>query len=97
VESVLDAGLAPDLALVDLRLEAVDDGIDVVELLRARMATDLPALLLSGDTGAAELARVRQSGIPLLTKPVSPARLKSALHAYLSGVGRATAAPARSG
>ena len=97
VESALAAGLAPDLALVDLRLETVDDGIDVVELLRARTAPDLPALLLSGDTGAAELARVRQSGIPLLTKPVSPARLKSALHAYLSGVSPATAAPARPG
>ena len=95
VESVLDDGLAPDLALVDLRLETVDDGIDVVELLRERVTPDLPALLLSGDTGAAELARVRESGIPLLTKPVSPARLKSALHAYLSRVAPVTAPVAR--
>jgi signal transduction histidine kinase/ActR/RegA family two-component response regulator len=95
VESVLDGGLVPDLALVDLRLDTVDDGIDVVELLRERLTPEFPALLLSGDTGAAELARVRQSGIPLLTKPVSPARLKSALHAYLSGVAPAAAPVAR--
>jgi len=40
VESVLDAGLTPDLALVDLRLDAVDDGIDVVELLRDHLTPD---------------------------------------------------------
>jgi two-component system, sensor histidine kinase len=97
VESVLDAGLTPDLALVDLRLDAVDDGIDVVELLRDHLTPDLPAVLLSGDTGAAALARVRASGIPLLTKPVSPARLKSVLHAYLSGVSQATSTAVRTG
>jgi signal transduction histidine kinase/ActR/RegA family two-component response regulator len=84
VEVLLDRGLVPDVALVDLRLEAVDDGVDVIELLRHRLG-DIPALLLSGDTGAAELARVRASGVPLLSKPVSPSRLKSALHGYLAG------------
>jgi len=44
----------------------------------------VPALLISGDTGARELARVRESGLLLLTKPVAPARLRSALHALLA-------------
>nr|MBA2413510.1 response regulator [Burkholderiaceae bacterium] len=83
VDAILATGFAPELALVDLRLEALDDGIDIIERVRARLGADFPALLISGDTGAAQLARVRASGIPLLTKPVSPARLKSALHAYL--------------
>jgi hypothetical protein len=51
-------------------------------------------LLLSGDTGAAEITRVKSSGLPLLTKPVSPARLKSVLHAYLSVAPAATAGAA---
>ena len=84
VNAVLGAGFVPELAIVDLRLDAVDDGIDLIERLRVRLGTSLPAFLLSGDTGAAEIARVRASGVPLLTKPVSPARLKSALHSYLS-------------
>ncbi|MGB3429018.1 MAG: ATP-binding protein [Burkholderiaceae bacterium] len=84
VAELLDDGFRPDIALVDLRLDAVDDGIDVIELVRERLGPEWPALLLSGDTGAAELARVRASGVPLLTKPVSPARLKSALHAFLA-------------
>ena len=92
VAELLDNGFRPDVALVDLRLDTEDDGIDVVDLLRQRLGRELPALLLSGDTGAAELARVRASGVPLLTKPVSPARLKSALHAFLAGA--ATRPPA---
>jgi signal transduction histidine kinase/ActR/RegA family two-component response regulator len=82
-EALNDGGFVPEIALVDLRLDSVDDGVEVIELLRRRHGAGLPALLLSGDTGAAELARVRASGLPLLTKPVSPARLKSALHGYL--------------
>lgn len=84
VDAVLGAGFVPELAIVDLRLEALDDGIDLIERLRARLGASLPALLLSGDTGAAEIARVRASGVPLLTKPVSPARLKSVLHSSLA-------------
>ncbi len=91
VEAALNIGLALDVALVDLRLDATDDGIDVIECLRHRVDSTLPALLLSGDTGAAELARVRDSGLMLLTKPVPPARLKSVLHAFLSA--RAIAKP----
>jgi len=85
VDELLRTGFVPDIALVDLRLDTVDDGIDVIELVRERVSGALPAVLLSGDTGAAELTRVRASGVPLLTKPVSPARLKSTLHAFLLG------------
>ena len=81
VDAVLAAGFVPELAIVDLRLEALDDGLDLIELLRRRLRATLPAFLLSGDTGAAEIARVRASGVSLLTKPVSPARLRSVLHA----------------
>lgn len=83
-DAIIAESFRPDLAIVDLRLDALYDGIDVIESLRTRLGAGLPAMLLSGDTGAAEIARVKSSGLPLLTKPVSPARLKSALHAYLS-------------
>jgi signal transduction histidine kinase/CheY-like chemotaxis protein len=76
-------GFAPDVVLADLRLGHAVDGIGVVEQLRARLGR-VPALLISGDTGARELARVKESGLLLLTKPVAPARLRSALHALLT-------------
>ena len=83
---LIDGGFAPDVILADLRLAEVIDGIRAVERLRARLRRAVPALLISGDTGARELARVKESGLLLLTKPVAPARLRSALHALLPPV-----------
>jgi signal transduction histidine kinase len=80
---LLQGGFVPDVILADLRLGEVIDGIGVVERLRVQLDDPVPALLISGDTGARELARVKQSGLLLLTKPVAPARLRSALHALL--------------
>jgi len=91
---VVDEGFIPEAVVVDLRLGAQLDGIDVVEALRRRTGRNTPALLVSGDTGAAELLRVRSSGIPLLTKPVAPAKLRSALRAMLSTADRGQTATA---
>jgi signal transduction histidine kinase/CheY-like chemotaxis protein len=81
---LIRTGFAPDVLLADLRLDAEHDGIDVIARVRAVLCRKIPALLISGDTGARELERVRQSGLLLLTKPVAPAKLRSALHALLS-------------
>jgi CheY-like chemotaxis protein len=84
---LLAAGFVPEVILADLRLGEAVDGIDVVEALRRQCQRPLAALLISGDTGARELARVKESGLLLLTKPVAPARLRSALHALLVAPG----------
>lgn len=89
--ALVDSGFKPDLVLADLRLDDGHDGVNVVEQLRAQLGSQLPALLLSGDTGARELVRVKQSGLLLLTKPVAPAKLRSALHALLSSASQASA------
>lgn len=81
---LIDGGFVPDVILADLRLAEDIDGIRTVDRLRERLRRAVPALLISGDTGAPELARVRESGLLLLTKPVAPARLRSALHALLA-------------
>jgi len=79
----IDAGFVPEAALVDLRLGAAHDGVELVRLLRTRLGFPLPAVIVSGDTGEAEARRVRASGLPFLSKPVSPAQLRSALLACL--------------
>jgi signal transduction histidine kinase len=77
-------GFVPSVLLVDLRLGELVDGIGVVERLRELLGARVPALLVSGDTGARELTRVKESGLMLLMKPVAPARLRGALHALLA-------------
>jgi CheY-like chemotaxis protein len=85
----VDDGFVPDVLIVDLRLGEARDGIDVVDALRRRLGHETPALLISGDTGALELMRVRFSGIPFLTKPVAPAKLRSMLRNLVGLAGHA--------
>lgn len=73
------AGRAPALALSDYRLPGGCDGIGVVASLRARYGGDLPAILVSGDTGEEAMRAVAASGLTLLHKPLHPAKLRALL------------------
>lgn len=84
VDRLLADGAPIDAVIADLRLGADVDGIDLIERLRHAAVAATPALLISGDTGARELGRIKSSGLPMLVKPVAPARLKAALHACFS-------------
>lgn len=81
-QALLQDGFEAEALIVDLRLGAGIDGIQLVQQVRRR-GTPLPALLVSGEIGARKDPRVQQCGLPLLLKPVAPARLKAALHAVL--------------
>jgi len=83
--AAIEQGFEPQLLIADLRFGDARDGIDIVESLRLQLGRPVPALLVSGDTGASELLRVRSSRLPLLTKPVAPAKLRSVLRSLLDG------------
>jgi signal transduction histidine kinase/ActR/RegA family two-component response regulator len=75
--------MRPDAMIVDFRLANGADGLNAIQMLRDRFGA-IPAVLVSGASSAEDLARIEASGIPLLHKPVSPARLRSVL-AHLVG------------
>ena len=79
----LQSGFDAQLLIVDLRLGTAHDGIAVIDRLRASLDPDTPAILISGDTAASDVARARASGIPWLTKPVPPAKLRSLILSLL--------------
>ena len=70
----------PTAVVADLRLANGESGIHGVERIRDAVDRPLPALLISGDTGPDRLREVRDSGLRLLHKPVSPAELRTALY-----------------
>ena len=72
----------PDGMVVDYRLAKGDDGIEVIAHLNRTAGTNIPALLLTGDTAPDVLKKIKQSGIPLLHKPVASRTL---IH-QLSGI-----------
>jgi PAS domain S-box-containing protein len=63
------------LALLDFRLPDDWNGVKLVSEIRRRLDYPLPAILLTGDTSAEKLLEVRESGLPVLHKPVDTARL----------------------
>ncbi len=68
-----------DLLLVDMRLDHGDDGVAAISRLRRQLGRDLPALILTGDTAIGTRERIAASGLPMLEKPASALRLRSAL------------------
>jgi len=67
----------PDLLLVDYRLRDGRNGLDGIAAIRARFGDHLPAILITGSTSPDLLARAREIGVHLLSKPVMPAKLRA--------------------
>ena len=66
----------PSVILCDYRLGA-ENGVSVIAQLRARVGADTPAALITGDTAPARLREAAESGLPILHKPVSNAKLRA--------------------
>ena len=82
----------PDLILCDFRLPGARNGIEVVNFLRERLASKVPAVILTGDTAPETIQALSAGGFTVLHKPVRPARLRALLMHILNQNKRKTAA-----
>jgi signal transduction histidine kinase/ActR/RegA family two-component response regulator len=67
----------PDLIVSDYRLQGEENGIEVIARLREEFNSQVPALLITGDTGMEQLREVEESGLHVLHKPLNPSRLRA--------------------
>ena len=86
-----ETGCVPDGIVCDYRLEAGERGTDTIARLRARCGEDVPALLVTGEAGAADRPDIRDSGLVVLSKPCDPAELLMLFGASGRGPGRVPA------
>ena len=86
--ALADASRTPDLILCDYRLRGGESGADVIEAIRGEFNEEIPAALITGDTGAERLQEARESGLPLLHKPVKAPRLRALMGRLLASRGR---------
>jgi signal transduction histidine kinase len=84
-EASLRTSRPPDLVIVDYRLRQHASGIATIGKLRQRIGKPVPALVITGDTAPDRLREAQESGYPLLHKPVTPARLRSAMRQLMEG------------
>jgi two-component system, sensor histidine kinase len=70
---------APDLIVSDYRLRDGEDGITVIERLRSEFNSDIPAIIVTGDTAPDRIREAMASDCLLMHKPVSNSRLRAAI------------------
>ena len=78
-ERIASCAVAPDLILCDYRLRGEENGIDVIRALQAEFNDDIPAVLITGDTGSERLREARDSGYIVLSKPVANSKLRATI------------------
>ena len=79
LERVGSSSRVPDVLMCDYRLRGHEDGIGVVEALRAEFNEDIPAVLITGDTGPDHIREIEASGLMVLHKPIREDLLRASL------------------
>jgi signal transduction histidine kinase len=69
----------PDAIVCDYRLRGTETGIDVIAAIRIEFNSDIPAVLVTGDTSPQRIQSILITGIPVLNKPLQDHVLMDAL------------------
>jgi two-component system, sensor histidine kinase len=77
LEKIVDLERLPDLIVADYRLRDAESGIQVAKRLCEEFNSDIPVLIITGDTGPERLREAEGSGMYILHKPLNPARLRA--------------------
>lgn len=80
---------APDVLICDYKLRDDETGLGVIETLRTEFNTDIPAVVLTGESDPDEVRHVARNGLAVLQKPLHEEELKEVLRALRLGVVRA--------
>jgi signal transduction histidine kinase len=83
---------APDLLIVDYRLESGMTGVQAVQALRQRFGAGVPAIVVTGSTMTGHEREAQEHNFHVLTKPVLPNKLR-AMIAFKLGVKAPVAVP----
>lgn len=77
---VLDeADTAPDIVVADYQLERGVTGVETIDAVREKLGRQVPALLVTGDTGMDRLQVAIDKALPIVHKPVDPDLLLNAI------------------
>lgn len=83
-DELVALGRGPDIILCDYRLRSGHTGIEAVHLLRQAFGANIAAALLTGDTAPDTIQAIDASGLPVLHKPLKPAKLRAFLSHLLA-------------
>ena len=81
------AGFRPDVIVADYRLGDGVTGAMAIDMLREKLGSRIPAIILTGDTEPQRIADADASGCLLLHKPVTPGVLTVAIAGHADSTG----------
>ncbi len=79
VEALQAIKSPPDAIIADYRLREGRTGIEAIQKLHQVWGSNIPALIVTGDTAPELLREAQSSGFSFMHKPVSPAKLRAFL------------------
>jgi len=85
IELLTERDVVPSMIVADYRLENGQTGDVAIALVREEFNTDIPAIIVTGDTSADRLKEATNSGFRLLHKPVQPDELVSVISSIYTG------------
>lgn len=88
IDLLTERDVVPSMIIADYRLENGQTGDLAIKLVREEFNTDIPAIIVTGDTSSDRLKEATNSGFRLLHKPVQPDELVSVISSvYLAEPG----------
>ena len=88
--TIIDRDITPQLLLTDYHLADGATGVEAIDAINAEITRQAAAIMISSDNSKALREQLEELEIPLLTKPLDPARLR-ALMQHLLKVSTASA------
>ncbi|WP_245261517.1 ATP-binding protein [Hyphomicrobium sp. 802] len=79
---VSEGAVAPELIIADYNLQT-RTGLDVINVIRDLVGDQIPAIVVTADADPKVVSTIRDAGVPVLIKPVSPPRLRVLMHNLL--------------
>ena len=83
IEQAMESPTSPDVLICDYRLRGAEDGATAVSAIREEFNSDIPAVLITGDTSPQRILALKQTGLPVLHKPLREHEFREALTAIL--------------
>jgi len=85
---LIESDREPDLIIADYRLENEENGIDAIREIGAEFEIPIPALIVSSEISPELSVELRKRRLPLLNKPLDPAKLRALMQQLLKKDGQ---------
>ncbi|HYG91501.1 MAG TPA: response regulator [Azospirillum sp.] len=79
VDKLSRVGERPQAILADYRLREGRTGVQAIRRIRALVGSEVPSIIITGDTSTEGLREARASGVTVLQKPVPAPHLQAVL------------------